>query len=45
MHVIGFIGGGHCGPEHAEKLRQAGAPHVIDRMADLPDAVRRTMRA
>ena len=45
MHVIGFTGGGHCGPEHAEKLRQAGAPHVIDRMADLPDAVRRAMRA
>jgi len=45
MHVIGFTGGGHCGPEHAEKLRQAGAPLVIDRMADLPDAVRRAMRA
>ena len=45
MRVIGFTGGGHCGPEHAEKLRQAGAPLVIDRMADLPDAVRRTMRA
>jgi HAD superfamily hydrolase (TIGR01509 family) len=45
MRVIGFIGGGHCGPDHAEKLRQAGAPLVIDRMADLPDAVRRAMRA
>ena len=45
MRVIGFTGGGHCGPDHAEKLRQAGAPLVIDRMADLPDAVRRTMRA
>ena len=38
-------GGGHCGPDHAERLRQAGAPLVIDRMADLPDAVRTTMRA
>ena len=45
MRVIGFIGGGHCGPDHAERLRQAGAPLVIDRMADLPDAVRRAMRA
>ena len=45
MRVIGFTGGGHCGPDHAERLRQAGAPLVIDRMADLPDAVRRTMRA
>ena len=37
MRVIGFAGGGHCGPEHAEKLRQAGAPVVIERMADLTE--------
>jgi len=40
MRVIGFAGGGHCGPDHAEKLRRAGAPVVIDRMAELPDTVR-----
>jgi len=39
MRVIGFAGGGHCGPDHAEKLREAGATVVIGRMADLPDAV------
>lgn len=39
MRVIGFAGGGHCGPDHAEKLRRAGAPVVIDRMADLQSAV------
>ena len=32
MRVIGFVGGSHCGPGHAEKLRQAGAPH--DHWAD-----------
>jgi HAD superfamily hydrolase (TIGR01509 family) len=35
MRVIGFTGGGHCGPEHAERLRQAGAPVTIARMTDL----------
>ncbi|WP_262270057.1 HAD family hydrolase [Microvirga yunnanensis] len=40
MRVIGFAGGGHCGPDHAEKLRRAGAPVVIDRMAELPETVR-----
>jgi HAD superfamily hydrolase (TIGR01509 family) len=39
MRVIGFVGGGHCGPEHGEKLRQAGAPVIIERMSDLPTAV------
>jgi HAD superfamily hydrolase (TIGR01509 family) len=40
MRVIGFTGGEHCGPEHAGKLRDAGAPVVIERMADLAEAVR-----
>jgi HAD superfamily hydrolase (TIGR01509 family) len=40
MQVIGFVGGGHCGPEHRGKLRAAGASVIIDSMADLPDAVR-----
>lgn len=39
MRVIGFAGGGHCGQGHAGKLRRAGAPAVIDRMADLQSAV------
>jgi beta-phosphoglucomutase-like phosphatase (HAD superfamily) len=40
MRVIGFTGGGHCGPDHAHKLRQAGATVIIERMADLPAVVR-----
>ncbi|MEE1610306.1 HAD family hydrolase [Microvirga sp. CF3016] len=40
MRVIGFAGGGHCGSDHAEKLRRAGAPVVINRMAELQSAVR-----
>ncbi|MBJ6124272.1 HAD family hydrolase [Microvirga splendida] len=39
MRVIGFIGGGHCGPEHREKLRAAGAPVVIERMSELPEII------
>jgi HAD superfamily hydrolase (TIGR01509 family) len=44
MRVIGFIGGAHCGPEHAEKLRRAGASVVIERMVDLPRIVQGMMR-
>ena len=40
MRVIGFTGGGHCGPEHADRLRQAGAPVTVSQMADLPAAIR-----
>ncbi|MBL0404005.1 HAD family hydrolase [Microvirga aerilata] len=40
MQVIGFTGGGHCGPEHGDKLRAAGASVVIDHMTDLPKTVR-----
>ncbi|NBJ11305.1 HAD family hydrolase [Microvirga arsenatis] len=39
MRVIGFAGGAHCGPDHAEKLRQAGAHTIIERMTDLTSAV------
>ena len=39
MRVIGFVGGSHCGPEHGEKLRRAGAPIIIERMSDLAAAV------
>lgn len=40
MKVLGFVGGGHCSPAHADKLRDAGAAVILERMADLPDAVR-----
>ena len=45
MRVIGFAGGGHCGPDHTEKLRQPAAPVVIERMADLKSTVQDMIRA
>lgn len=30
MPVVGFVGGGHCGPAHRQALRQAGASNVYD---------------
>lgn len=39
MRVIGFTGGGHCGPGHGDKLRLAGASIIVERMADLPVTV------
>ena len=41
MRVIGFPGGGHCGPGHGDRLRDAGAGIVVARMAELPAAVAR----
>jgi HAD superfamily hydrolase (TIGR01509 family) len=35
MRVIGFIGGSHCLPGHAERLRAAGASTICDAMAEL----------
>ncbi len=35
MAVIGFTGGGHCGPGHGEVLLEAGAGRVVPSMADL----------
>ncbi|MGO4523691.1 HAD family hydrolase [Microvirga sp. 2MCAF35] len=40
MRVIGFTDGGHCGPEHGERLRQAGALHIVEHMEDLPGTIR-----
>ena len=34
--VIGFTGGEHCGPEHAQRLLQAGAKQTFAQMSDLP---------
>lgn len=39
MRVIGFTGGSHTYPSHADKLTDAGAETVISRMNDLPGVV------
>ena len=39
MRVVGFTGGTHSYPGHADKLTEAGAETVIRRMADLPATV------
>jgi HAD superfamily hydrolase (TIGR01509 family) len=39
MTVLGFAGGGHCGPRHDERLRAAGAAAVFRDMAELPRLV------
>lgn len=36
MRALGFIGGGHCGPDHARLLHAAGAQAVFRHMRDLP---------
>jgi HAD superfamily hydrolase (TIGR01509 family) len=36
MQVIGFAGGSHCRPGHADRLTERGAAHVIADMARLP---------
>jgi HAD superfamily hydrolase (TIGR01509 family) len=42
MKVIGFTGGGHCGPQHGTRLREAGAVAVVEQMADLPAIIDRS---
>ena len=39
MRVIGFTGGSHTYPSHADQLTDAGAETVIRRMVDLPDTI------
>ncbi|MEO1502420.1 MAG: HAD family phosphatase [Pseudomonadota bacterium] len=39
MRAIGFTGGSHCLPDHADKLIAAGADTVIDDMHLLPNAI------
>jgi HAD superfamily hydrolase (TIGR01509 family) len=39
MRCIGFAGGGHCDPEHAEKLLKAGALSLLTEMRALPRAL------
>jgi HAD superfamily hydrolase (TIGR01509 family) len=35
MRVFGFVGGKHCGPNHGEKLLEAGAELVFDDFCEL----------
>jgi HAD superfamily hydrolase (TIGR01509 family) len=39
MVVLGFTGGGHCGPEHEANLTRAGARAVFADMRRLPDVL------
>jgi len=39
MRVIGFVGGGHCAPHQADKLRAAGAVTVVDHMNQVLRAI------
>jgi HAD superfamily hydrolase (TIGR01509 family) len=41
MTVLGFHGGSHCQPGHAEMLRAAGAVATFDDMRQLPDLIAR----
>ncbi|WP_085044258.1 HAD family hydrolase [Ensifer aridi] len=36
MRVIGFVGGSHCPPKHAERLKEAGAMTTFSHMTELP---------
>ncbi|MGZ3350656.1 MAG: HAD family hydrolase [Xanthobacteraceae bacterium] len=40
MTVLGFHGGSHCRPGHADTLRAAGAVMAFDDMRQLPDLIR-----
>jgi HAD superfamily hydrolase (TIGR01509 family) len=40
MTVLGFHGGSHCRPGHAETLRAAGAVLTFDDMRQLPEMIR-----
>lgn len=36
MRALGFVGGSHCGPDHARLLNAAGANAVFRQMTELP---------
>ncbi|MCR9120775.1 MAG: HAD family phosphatase [Phyllobacteriaceae bacterium] len=44
MTAIGFVGGQHSYPGHADSLKKAGAVSVVAHMRDLPDQIR-TLRS
>ncbi|WP_018099644.1 HAD family hydrolase [Sinorhizobium meliloti] len=35
MTALGFVGGTHCGPSHATRLKEAGAKRIFSRFEDL----------
>jgi hypothetical protein len=35
MPVIGFVGGSHCHPGHADAMHDAGCAEVFSRMRDV----------
>lgn len=35
MRVVGFVGGAHCPPGHATRLRQRGAEGIVEAFSDL----------
>lgn len=37
MPVLGYIGGGHCQDDHGDRLRQAGANHIIEDLLEILD--------
>ena len=39
MTVLGFHGGSHCRPGHADTLRAAGATVTFDDMRQLPELI------
>jgi HAD superfamily hydrolase (TIGR01509 family) len=40
MPIIGFVGGSHCRPGHAEAMRDAGCVEVFARMEDVVNFLR-----
>jgi beta-phosphoglucomutase-like phosphatase (HAD superfamily) len=44
MRVLGFTGGSHCAPGHAERLRDAGAEQTFADMTLLPNLLAGTAR-
>lgn len=45
MTVIGFVGASHIDDAHIDALRQLGVAMIVERMVDLPAAVRQLARA
>jgi hypothetical protein len=41
VRAIGFRGGSHCRPGHADTLRAAGAAMTFDDMRQLPNLIAR----
>ena len=41
MYPIGFVGGRHCTKKHPEMLKEAGAKHIINKLSELPELIKR----